>query len=127
VNGAPLPRAWLPSIGGLVCDFVSSSAPDENRSAWPSESRDHGITRFPDGQWMVMLPMGSGIGPTLPDALLEARAVQHDALRAEREQAIADATREYYEAQARRLGSIRVTPEGDLVLLREPASDGGAL
>jgi hypothetical protein len=99
----PLPLSWLPSIGGLVCDFIGGGSEGGHHSAWPSESPDMGITRFPDGTWLVMLPGYGGSGQTLPDALREAKEGQHGWLQAHREQAIADATREHYEARRRRL------------------------
>lgn len=115
MSAPALPLAWLPSIGGLLCDFVGRDG-----SVWPEGSPDHGIARLDDGRWFAQLPMGSGYGVTLKRALARARVDQHARLRAEREQGIADATAEHYEARARRLGAVTLEGEG-LVLLREPA------
>lgn len=116
-----LPLAWVPTIGGLVCDVDASALGQV--SAFPRDATDHGITRFPAddtepsrrGRWMVVLPMGVGLGPTLPRAMAEARVRQHEAIRAERELGIADATEEHARARARRLC-------GDLLEMRGHSS-----
>jgi hypothetical protein len=109
-----LPLAWVPTIGGLVCDDMHESV--HGVLAMPSGAdADISVLRTKEG-FSAMLPMGYGFSERSVVRAIEAAARdQHERLRAERELGIADATEEHARARARRLC-------GDLLEMRGHSS-----
>lgn len=66
-------------IHGLPLDF-QTRAENGHISAWNTAVTEYGVTRFPDGCWMVTLPGGTGFGGTVSVAIEYAKADQHERL-----------------------------------------------
>lgn len=49
-------------------------------SAWPSTNTEYGVTLFPDGAWMVTLPLACAVADSFEMALTKARMQQHEEL-----------------------------------------------
>ena len=49
-------------------------------SAWPMTASEYGATRFPDGKWMVTLPMACACADSFEAALAYARIQQRHEL-----------------------------------------------
>jgi len=65
---------------GLILDVVAHHG-GGHMSAWSELAPDIGVARFTDGQWLVTLPMGSGISDSLTSALELAKGIQRANLR----------------------------------------------
>jgi hypothetical protein len=96
------------NIHGLVLDSVTRHAPGR-LSAYSTSVLEYGVARFPDGWWLVTLPLGQGIGASFTAALAEARSRQRGALRgAHSGQGIgASVTAALAEARSQERGALR--------------------